>query len=45
MYKELWSAGEAGADIILNLRRDGEDIDITVHSESRYRFMERRRNH
>ncbi len=45
MYKQLWAAGEAGADVILNLRRDGEDIDITVHSESRYRFMERRRNH
>ena len=45
MYRQLWSQGEAGVDVLLNLRRDGEDIDVTVHSESRYRFMERRRNH
>jgi len=45
MYRTLWSLGEAGMDIVLNLRRDGEDVDVTVHSESRYRFMERRRRH
>jgi len=41
----LWSLGDAGVEITLNLRRDGEDIDIIVTSDSRYSFMERRKNH
>ncbi len=45
MYRLLWSLGDAGVEITLNLRRDGEDIDIIVTSDSRYSFMERRKNH
>lgn len=45
MYKTLWSLGEAGMNIVMNLRRDGETVDITVKSDSRYRFMDRRRRH
>ncbi|MBT4588745.1 MAG: serine protease [Rhodospirillaceae bacterium] len=45
MYRLLWSLGPAGVEITLNLRRDGEDIDIVVTSDSRYSFMERRKNH
>ena len=45
MYRLLWSLGPAGVEVTLNLRRDGEDIDIVVASDSRYSFMERRRNH
>jgi|TARA_B100000315_G_scaffold257580_1_gene306843 S1-C subfamily serine protease len=45
MYRLLWSLGDAGVEITLNLRRDGEDIDIVVISDSRYSFMERRKNH
>ena len=37
--------GEAGAEVVINLRRDGEDIDISVTSQSRYTFMARRRRH
>lgn len=45
MYHQVWSQGDAGVKVVLNLRRDGEDVDVTVQSESRYRFMERRRHH
>ena len=45
MYRLLWSLGPAGTDITLNLRRDGEDIDIVITSDSRYSFMDRRKNH
>lgn len=45
MYHQVWSLGEAGVKVILNLRRDGEDVDVAVQSESRYRFMDRRRHH
>jgi len=44
-YRKLWSTGEAGTKIILNLRRDGEDIDVNVETDSRYSFMEKRSNH
>ena len=44
-YRKLWSAGEAGTTIVLNLRRDGEDFDLTVESNSRYSFMEKRSSH
>jgi len=45
LYRKLWSVGEAGVDVTLNLRRDGEDIDVTITSDSRYSFMEKRRRH
>lgn len=45
MYRTVWSHGTAGDDILLNLRRDGDSIDITVKSGSRYRFMQQRRRH
>jgi S1-C subfamily serine protease len=45
MYRRLWSLGPAGTEITVNLRRDGEDIDIVVTSDSRYSFMERRKKH
>jgi S1-C subfamily serine protease len=45
MYRLIWSAGEAGVEIVINLRRDGEDIDISVTSQSRYTFMDRRSRH
>ena len=45
MYRLIWDAGEAGVEVVINLRRDGEDIDIGVTSQSRYTFMDRRRRH
>ena len=45
MYRLIWSLGAAGTEVILNLRRDGEDIDISVTSDSRYSFMEKRKQH
>ena len=45
MYRMIWNSGEAGTEILINLRRDGEDIDISVVSQSRYTFMDRRRRH
>jgi len=45
MYRKIWSLGEAGVEVVFNLRRDGEDIDISVTSDSRYRFMSNRRRH
>ena len=45
MYRRLWALGQAGVEVILNLRRDGEDIDALVKSNSRYSFMEQRRSH
>ena len=40
LYRKLWSAGDAGTEIVLNLRRDGEDIDVNVETGSRYSFLE-----
>ncbi len=45
MYHLIWSLGPAGAEVLLNLRRDGEDIDISVTSDSRYSFMDKRKQH
>ncbi len=45
LYRKLWSAGDAGTEIVLNLRRNGEDIDVTVETDSRYSFLEKRANH
>ena len=45
MYRLLWSLGVAGSEVTLNLRRDGDYIEITVKSDSRYNFMEKRKNH
>jgi S1-C subfamily serine protease len=38
MYRRIWSQGGAGTPIMLNLRRDGDPIDVTVESASRYDF-------
>ena len=45
MYRLLWSLGPAGVEVTLNLRRDGEELDIVVTTDSRYSFMERRKKH
>jgi S1-C subfamily serine protease len=45
MYSLLWSFGTAGSEITLNLRRDGDYIEIIVKSDSRYNFMEKRKKH
>ena len=45
MYQKIWATGEAGVEVLLNLRRDGEDFDVAVTSDSRYSFMEKRRRH
>ena len=45
MYKLLWSLGPAGSIITLNLHRNDEEIDITVISDSRYSFIEKRKHH
>lgn len=45
MYRRLWSLGPAGLEITLNLRRDSEDIDALVATDSRYSFLERRKSH
>lgn len=45
MYAQLWSAGVAGDEVLINIRRDGESIDIPVISGSRYRFMQQRKRH
>ena len=45
MYKVLWSLGAAGIEIVIKLCRDGTDIDVTVKTDSRYSFMEKRKKH
>ncbi|MDA0239340.1 MAG: S1C family serine protease [Proteobacteria bacterium] len=45
MYEQVWSAGVEGDEILINIRRDGESMDIRVISGSRYRFMQRRKQH
>ena len=45
MYRMIWGLGGAGTEVLLNLRRNGEDMDVTVTSDSRYRFMQQRRPH
>lgn len=45
MYRAVWSQGGAGTDIVLDIRRDGESLTITVESGNRYDFVNRPRNH
>jgi S1-C subfamily serine protease len=45
MYRKLWSLGDAGVTVMLNLNRDGEDVDISVKSDSRYNMISKRQNH
>jgi S1-C subfamily serine protease len=45
MYKLIWSLGSAGSEITFNLRRDDKYLEITVKSDSRYNFMEKRKKH
>ncbi len=45
MYRHIWSQGTAGAEVLLNIHRNGGDMDIKVVSDSRYRFMQQRRQH
>ena len=45
MYKLIWSLGSAGSEITFNLRRDDNYLEITVKSDSRYNFMEKRKKH
>jgi hypothetical protein len=45
MYKLLWSLGSAGTEILLKIIRNTDEIDITVKSDSRYSFMDKRKKH
>ena len=45
MYRLLWSLGPAGSTITLNLNRNDEEVEITVISDSRYSFIEKRKHH
>ncbi len=45
MYKKIWSLGEAGIDIILNINRDGLDFDILIKTDDRYNYMDKRKEH
>ena len=45
MYRKLWSLGDAGITVMLNIKRDGEDMDVSVKSDSRYNLMSKRSNH
>ena len=45
LYRKLWSLGDAGVTVSLNLHRDGEDISIAVKSDSRYSLVAKRSNH
>jgi len=45
MYRKLWSLGNAGITVMLNIKRDGEDMDVSVKSDSRYNLMSKRSNH
>ena len=45
MYRKLWSLGNAGVTVMLNIKRDGEDMDVSVKSDSRYNLMSKRSNH
>jgi S1-C subfamily serine protease len=38
MYRRIWNQGGAGTPILLNLRRDGDAIEIMVESANRYDF-------
>ena len=39
-YRALWAQGDAGADIRLKIMRNGNPMDVTVHSASRYDFLD-----
>ena len=45
MYRKLWSLGNAGVTVMLNIKRDGEDMDVSVKSDSRYNLISKRSNH
>lgn len=45
MYRKIWSLGGPGTKVPFNIRRDGEDLEIAVESDDRYRFMGRYRRH
>lgn len=39
-YRALWAQGDAGTDIDLTIMRDGNILKVTVHSGSRYDFID-----
>ncbi len=45
MYRRIWSLGGPGTEVAFDLRRDGDDLEVVVLSDDRYRFMGRYRNH
>ena len=45
LYRKIWSLGGPGTKVPFELRRDGEDLDVIVEADDRYRFMGRYRSH
>lgn len=39
MYRRIWGTGDAGADIRLGFRRDGDAFDLVVKSGDRYDYL------
>ena len=39
LWREVWSSGSAGAQVHLTLVRDGHEIELTVPSSDRVRFL------
>ncbi len=39
MYRRIWGAGDAGADIRFGFRRDGDAFDLVVKSGDRYNYL------
>jgi S1-C subfamily serine protease len=39
MYRLIWGAGDAGAEIKLGFMRDGDSFDLVVRSGDRYSYL------
>jgi S1-C subfamily serine protease len=39
LFRQVWSLGEAGVNVPLQIHRDGRTFDITLRSSDRRRFF------
>ena len=42
-YRKVWSCGQAGAEIPVEIIRDGRALGLTIHSADRAAFLKRPR--
>jgi S1-C subfamily serine protease len=45
LFRRIWSLGRAGIDVPLTVYRDGDTMDVVVHSTDRNRFLKAPRLH